>query len=212
MEDGPRGIVLFGDVVDSRRGSEQSTAFLRALRTELEDAYPEAARLAPIGLTQGDELQVLLAPGADPFLAVLRAGLRLDAKPMRWAIVAGEVDPGTGPATERTGRAFLEARERLERAKVARRSLVAHTGDPRADGLLDDIGPGLPELLRDLTERQRDAARLLLVDGLRRADVADCLGVTRATVSVLADRAHVRELGGLEHGLAAIFRSGETAA
>src|ERR671931_458322 len=114
MEDGPRGIVLFGDVVDSRRGSEQSTAFLRALRTELEDAYPEAARLAPIGLTQGDELQVLLAPGADPFLAVLRAGLRLDAKPMRWAIVAGGGGPGAGAAPRRPRRPFLVARERLQ--------------------------------------------------------------------------------------------------
>jgi hypothetical protein len=203
---------MFGDVVDSRRGSTRSTAFLRALRSELESAYPEEVRPASIGLTQGDELQVLLAPGADPFAGVLRAGLRSDAEPMRWAIVAGEVDPGTGPAIERTGPAFLEARERLERAKVARQALVARTHDPDADGLLDDLGPLLPALLSDLTDRQREAARLLLIEGLRRADVADRLAVTRATVSVLADRAHVRELGGLQHGLATIFRTGEAAA
>ena len=52
-----------------------------------------------MGLTQGDELQLLLAPGADPFRAVLRAGLHPDALPMRWAIVAGGIDPGSGPAT-----------------------------------------------------------------------------------------------------------------
>jgi hypothetical protein len=202
--------VVFGDVVDSRQGAARSTTFLRALRDELEAAYGADALLADVGLTQGDELQLLLAPGADPFLAVLRAGLRPDALPMRWVAAAGEVDDGTGPATERTGQAFLDARSLIGAAKARRQALAARTGDPESDALLDGLGSLLPVLLADLTDRQREAARLLLVDGLRRSEVASRLGVSRATVSVMAERAHVRELGGLARGLAQVFAAGET--
>jgi len=207
-----RGIVVFGDVVDSRRGAARSTGFLRALRDELEDAYPDSQRLARFAFTQGDELQILLAPGSDPFTGPLRAALREDSLPMRWAMVAGHIDAGSGPTIERTGEAFLAARDRIERAKVRRERLVAHTGDPGCDALLADLAPALPALLGDLTDRQREMARLVLVDGLRRADVAERLGVSRATVSVMAERAHVRELGGLMEGLAGIFRDGEAVA
>jgi hypothetical protein len=207
-----RGIVVFGDVVDSRRGAARSTEFLRALRDELEDAYPAKQRLARFAFTQGDELQLLLAPGSDPFLAALRAGLREDSLPMRWAMVAGRIDVGSGPTIERTGEAFLAARDRIERAKVRRERLVAHTGDPGCDALLADLAPSLPALLGDLTDRQRALARLVLVDGLRRADVAERLSVSRATVSVMAERAHVREVGGLVAGLASVFRDGEAVA
>ena len=75
-----------------------------SLCADLEAAYPREARLASFGFTQGDEIQGLLAPDADPFLAVLRGALRPDARKLRWAFVAGEVEPGSGPATERTGR------------------------------------------------------------------------------------------------------------
>ena len=101
--------VLFGDVVDSRRDPGAS-AFLRSLRDEL-DASTAHERLAPAGFTQGDEIQVLLASGADPFRVLLRAALHPDARGLRWAVVAGLVEPGTGPATERTGPAFRAARE-----------------------------------------------------------------------------------------------------
>jgi hypothetical protein len=207
-----RGIVVFGDVVDSRRGAARSTEFLRALRDELERAYPSDQRLARFAFTQGDELQLLLAPGSDPFVGALRAGLREDSLPMRWAMVAGRVDAGSGPTIERTGEAFLAARDRIERAKVRRERLIAHTGDPGCDALLADLAPALPALLGDLTDRQRALARLVLVDGLRRADVAERLAVSRATVSVMAERAHVRELGGLMAGLATVFRDGEAVA
>jgi hypothetical protein len=128
---------------------------------------------------------------------------------MRWAIVAGGIDPGSGPATERTGQAFLDARTVLGRAKPQRRGLTARTGDEASDVLLDALGPLLPALLEDLTERQRVAARLALIEGLRRSEIAAQLHVSRATVSVLADRAWIRELGGLARGLARIFASGE---
>jgi RNA polymerase sigma factor (sigma-70 family) len=198
--------VVFGDVVGSR-DDPGTPEFLRALRDDLEAAYG-SRRLAPSGFTQGDELQLLLSPGADPFQAVLRAALRTDARGLRWAIVAGDVLTGSGPATERTGPAFLAARELLERAKTRRLGLLATTGDPSADALLDELGPVLAELLDELTDRQREVARLILVEDLRRADAADRLGVSRATVSVIAARARVRHLAALASALARTFREG----
>ena len=198
--------VVFGDVVGSR-DDPGTPEFLRALRDDLEAAYG-SRRLAPSGFTQGDELQLLLAPGADPFQAVLRAALRSDARGLRWAIVAGDVLAGSGPATERTGPAFLAARELLERARTRRLGLLATTGDPSADALLDELGPVLSALLDELTDRQREVARLILVEDLRRADAAERLGVSRATVSVIAARARVRHLAALASALARTFREG----
>jgi RNA polymerase sigma factor (sigma-70 family) len=198
--------VVFGDVVGSR-DDPGTPEFLRALRDDLEAAYGKG-RLAPSGFTQGDELQLLLAPGYDPFQAVLRAALRPDARGIRWAIVAGDVLAGTGPATERTGPAFLAARELLERTKTRRLGLLARSGDPSADALLDELGPVLAALLDELTDRQREIARLILIDDLRRAEAAERLGVSRATVSVIAARARVRHLGALASALARTFRDG----
>ena len=131
--------VLFGDVVKSRRDSKGSTDWLRTLVAELESAYPPVDRLAGFEFTQGDEIQGLLSTAADPLIAVLRAGLHPDRRPMRWVIVAGEIDPGRGPATQRTGPAFLRARELLVEAGTRRDGLVISTGDGPTDLLLDDL-------------------------------------------------------------------------
>lgn len=203
----PSGTVLFGDVVDSRR-DPGSTAWLRALRGELDAAFPPTRRLAPFAFTQGDELQGLLAPGEDPFVAVIRAALGPDARELRWAIVWGEIEPGSGPTTERTGPAFRAARDALTGLRTRRDGLKAVTGDPEADALLDDLGPLLTELLGRLTARQREVGRLLLVDDLRQSEAAGQLGVSRATVSIMADRAGVRHLERLARTLAGIFRDG----
>jgi len=203
----PTGTVLFGDVVDSRR-DPGSSAWLRALRSDLEAAFPPAERLATFGFAQGDEVQGLLAPGADPFRAVLRAALHPDARELRWAVVAGEVEPGSGPATERTGPAFHAARDLLAKAKASRSGLVAVTGDARADALLADLGPLLPALLADLTTRQREIGRLILIEDLRRAEAADRLHVSRATVSVIADRGRIRHVAALGRALSTVFREG----
>ena len=207
MTASPTGTVLFGDVLDSRR-DPGSSAWLRSLRADLDDAYPRAERLAPFGFTQGDEIQGLLAPRADPFRAVVRAALRPDARELRWAVVAGQVDPGSGPTTERTGPAFHAARDLLARAKAHRDGLLALTGDPESDALLGDLAPLLPALLAGLTARQREIGRLILVDQLRRADAAERLHVSRATVSVIADRGRLRHLDGLVRALATVFSDG----
>lgn len=207
MPDPTSGIVLFGDVIASRRAGGLAGMGLRALAAELDVAY-EGQRLTRFGFTQGDELQGLLRPSADPFIAVLHAALRSEPIRLRWAVAFGPIDPGQGPATERTGPAFVLAREALARGRAGRDDLVAATGDADADVLLDDVAPLLSVLLDDLSERQRLLARLLLVEGLRKADAAERLGVSRATVSVLADRGRVREIERLARALARIVADG----
>ncbi|HLA15772.1 MAG TPA: SatD family protein [Candidatus Limnocylindrales bacterium] len=207
MPRSPAGIVIFGDVVDSRDEPTASVGFLRTLCRELEGLY-DADKLASFGFTQGDELQGLLAPSADPFRAILHAGLHPDYRPIRWAIAAGRIEDGSGPATERTGEAFLAARQALEWARARRDRLVVRTGDPHADGLLDDLATLLVEHLDGLTGVQREATRLLAEDGLRQAQVADRLGVTRATVSVVAKRARARSIIRLARAIDTIFAAG----
>jgi hypothetical protein len=194
-------IVLFGDVVRSRRDSAAATAWLRTLAVELRRAYEPSDLLADFEFTQGDELQGLLAPGADPIRAVLRGSLHRDRLPMRWVVVAGEVDEGTGPATQRSGPAFIRARERLGDATARRERLAIVSGEPRTDELLDRIAPVLAELLEDLTDRQREIAWPIVVEGRRRSEAAASLGVSRATISVAADRAHLRGISDLADAL-----------
>jgi DNA-binding CsgD family transcriptional regulator len=205
-------IVLFGDVIRSRRNASGSTTWLRTLTAELEAATPPESVVAPFEFTQGDELQGLLASDTDPLDAVLRASFNPDRSAMRWVIVAGEVDPGTGPATQRTGPAFLRARERLAEAGARRDNLLMSSGDPGTDALLDRIAPVLAEMLGDLTKRQMVIGRLLVIEGLRRSEAADRLHISRATVSVVADRAHIRSITRLASALRELFAAGQGAA
>jgi DNA-binding NarL/FixJ family response regulator len=200
------GIVLIGDVVSSRIDATETAEWLRALCDELDGRY-ESERLAGFSFTQGDEIQGLLRLTADPFLAVLAAGLRDDRRRVRWAIAVGAVARGRGPATQRSGPAFIAGRQRLVHAKAARDGLAVITGDPAADALFDDLAPLLAALIDELTPRQRTIGRLILVDGLRQAEVAELLHVSRATVSVVAGRGKVREIGRLVRALRAILRS-----
>jgi hypothetical protein len=201
-----RATVLFADVVRSRADARGSTAWLRTLKSELDGAYSPGERLAPFAFTQGDELQGLLSVSADPLRAVVRAGLHAGWRQMRWAISIGEIDPGEGPATERSGPAFIAARTLLATAATRRDGLLVTTGNARIDTLLDDGAPLLVELMDDLTDRQREIARLLLVEGCRRSEAAARLNVSRATVSVMADRARVRSIGRLADGIGRLIR------
>ena len=198
--------MLFGDVVRSRTDAPASTAWLRDLIGELERTYAPAERLAPFAFTQGDELQGLLRLTADPFMAVLRGTLDDGAQPMRWSIVAGPIEPGRGPATERTGPAFLTARDLLDTARARRDGLLVQVGEGRADELLAGLAPLLADLLADLTDRQRSIARLMLVERLRQSEVAERLAVSRATISVMAERARIRRIDGLLGVLRRIVR------
>lgn len=207
MIDGkPFGIVLFGDVVASR-ATRRAGDWLRALRDELDDVY-RGERVAGFEFTQGDELQGLLLPSADPLEAVVRASLRADRLPMRWVVVAGRVEQGSGPATQRSGPAFLAARELASAARRQRDHLLMRTGDVEADELLDGVAPVLGRLLDELTDRQREVARLLLVEGLTQAAAATRLSVRAPTISVAAERARVRDIGRLRTATLKLFRMG----
>jgi DNA-directed RNA polymerase specialized sigma24 family protein len=205
------GLVLFGDVVGSRHDSVASTAWLRDLVAELDAVYRDE-RLAPFGFTQGDELQGLLIPMADPLTAVLHAALSPGGRRMRWVAVRGETDAdptaGKAPTTERAGPAFVAARRAMDTARTGHERLVIRTGRPDVDGLLDDLAPALTDMLDGLTERQRTVARLALIDGLRQAEVSDRLKVRRATVSVSFSRARVRPLARLVAGMRRVYSRG----
>jgi DNA-binding NarL/FixJ family response regulator len=195
-----RALVIFGDVTHSRRDPAGSSAWLRALCADLQSAAGHSA-LASFGFTQGDELQGLLQLGADPVGLVLRAVLAEDARPMRWAIALGLVEVGRGPATQRTGTAFVAARAALDETRRQRTSLRIVTGAPAIDKLLDDLAPVLGSALEQLSATQRRVARLILVEGLRRSEVADRLEVSRATVSVAANRGGVPSLERLSRAI-----------
>lgn len=201
-----QGLVLFGDIVGSRRDPSAAAEWLRLLVAELDEAYGEQ-RLAPFGFTQGDELQGLLVADADPLIAVLRAALGPGARPIRWVCVTGGVDPGEGPATQRTGQAFLKARESIEAARSGHERLVVRTGRPEVDELLDGMTPALADLLEGLTARQRAVARLALIEGLRQSEVAERLGVRRATISVSFGRAKVQTVQRLVAAIRKVYSS-----
>jgi len=205
------GLVLLGDVVRSRRDGVGSATWLRDLVAELDGVYGDV-RLAPFGFTQRDELQGLLAPGADPLTAVLHAAFGPGGRRMRWVAVRGEtdVDPvgGAAPVTERTGPALLEARRVMDGARSGHVRLAILTGRTDVDALLADLTPALVDMLDGLTERQRTVARMALVDDLRQSEVADRLKVRRATISVSFSRARVRSLGRLVAGIRRVYSSG----
>lgn len=209
MVSAQRGFVVFGDVIRSRDEPSASTAWLRTLAAALGAGSDPAEPLAPYGFTQGDEFQGLLHVRSDPLSVVIRASLHEDARPMRWIIVSGPIEPGDGPATERTGEAFLAARALLDEARHRRDGLLIAVGSPREDEILDPLAPLLADLLGDLTDRQRTLARLMILDGLRRSEVADALGVSRATVSVMAERARIRRIEGLIHVVRRLIADGE---
>jgi DNA-binding CsgD family transcriptional regulator len=204
---GVEALVIFGDVVGSRRAPTATSGWLRRLCMELEVVYG-ADRLAPFAFTQGDELQGLLRPTADPLRGVLYASLHELARPMRWAVVRGVVARGEGPATERGGDAFLKARALIDVARRQRDGLLMISGGEPADTLLADLAPVLAELLKGLSLRQRTLARLAVLEGLRQAEVADRLDVSRATVSVTFGRAGIRSIERLASAIRLVFAQG----
>ena len=100
----------------------------------------------------------------------------------------------------------------LAAARASRDQLIVRTGDAGADGLLDAIAPLLADLLGELTDRQREVARILLLEGGRQADAADALRVSRATVSVMAARGRVRAIERLAAAVRVLIRAAARAA
>ena len=205
------GICVFGDVVGSRVGASAATAWLEHLRGHLERTCPD--RLAAFEFTQGDEIQGLLPIDADPLTPVLDAILRPHDPPssvprMRWVIAAGRVDPGEGPATKRTGTAFLSARALINAAHRDGDGLRCASGSAPSDELLDGVAPVLASLIDRMTDRQREVVHLQSIDGLRQEAIADRLGISQPAVSGLLARAAARDVTRLSSVLRTMFRAG----
>jgi len=120
--------------------------------------------------------------------------------------LGGLVEAGRGPATQRTGTAFVAARAALDETRRTRTSLRIVTGDPGTDPLLADLAPVLGAALEQLSPTQRRVASLIVVDGLRRSEVADRLAVSRATVSVAASRGEVPSLERLARAIRTLIK------
>jgi DNA-directed RNA polymerase specialized sigma24 family protein len=100
------------------------------------------------------------------------------------------------------------ARDAITRARTQRDGLVVMTGDLPTDALLADVAPLYAILLANLTPRQREIGRLMLVEDMRQADVAERLGVARPTVSVAVERARLREIVRLGRAIVTLLRQG----
>lgn len=206
MSEASLGIALLGEAVGPRRDPRSSRGWLARLGHELDDHYGDE-RLLPFAAAGGVELRGLLRVTADPIAAVLRGALGPEARRMRWAIALGGGESGESLMDEVSGEAFDLARGALERGRRQHDALMLVTSDPAADGLLEALGPVLGDMLARLTARQRTVARLMLVEERRQAEVAEELGVSRATISVNVARSRLRSMARLVAATNAIFAS-----
>ena len=93
----------------------------------------------------------------------------------------------------------------MKSARAVHDRLVLRTGRDDTDELLADMTPALADLLEGLTARQRVVARLALIDALRQSEVAERLGVRRATISVSFGRARIQSLAGLVAAIRRVY-------
>lgn len=197
------GVAIIGDVVDSKIDRAKTLEQLETLAGELNARFASDIT-APFDYTSGDELQGLLRADCDPFKVLLAAMLDRNAPRMRWGIAFGEVVPGSGPATHRTGDSFVQARHNIEYAKGRHLSVVATT-DSGADEILKRLMGVFTHMLEDLTPQQCQIAHGLFVEGRKQSEIAAARGVSRATVSVSVKRGGLHRLGDLIEALDILF-------
>jgi len=131
------------------------------------------------------------ATGPDVLDRVVAFRLDRAVASVRWGVGAGGDDAS---ATRRATEALQLAGERGAEVGFA-------TGDPWRDALLADLELALSALLDDLTPRQAEIARLVLVDRARQVEVAQALGVSRATVSVAVSRGRLAAIAGVRRAM-----------
>jgi hypothetical protein len=194
------GWVIVAEMAGGRRSRAVAPAWPAALAAGLNDRDP-GRLLRPFDVATDGLLVGALGPGADPAALLVEAALAGVAARVRWAAALGHVEAGRGPSPEPVGPAAAAARTALAAGRQHRDLVSIVTGRPHADLLLAGMAAALGDLLATMTPRQKEVARLALVDGLRQADVADRLRIRRATVSVSFARARIATL---ERLLAAI--------
>jgi RNA polymerase sigma-70 factor (ECF subfamily) len=94
---------------------------------------------------------------------------------------------------------YLYSAGRNSGRRLKRPRSWANPGLPRVPGRLPWVEPGLPKAISRLSDRQRQAVVLVHAFGYSHQEVADLLGVTKATVQTHAERGLARlrtKLGG----------------
>ncbi len=189
--------VITADQVDSRSGADLVGAAIVAIDSGPTEPVLGAAR------TVGDELQVLLANGADALSIVLQL-----ARTGHWSIGCGVGEVGSPlprDIREASGPAFIAARSAVERAKK-RSTRFAIEQEPSTLSAAD--AEALINLL--LVVRSRRSAEGwelydLLESGLSQADAASRLGITPQAVSLRASAGELRADSAAREPLARIL-------
>ena len=210
MEETPT-LILLGEVAGTRQDGSGSTAWLRSLASELDEAYG-SERLGHFDLSESGILAGRLTGTADPLVAVLHGALGPGSRPIRWICVRSCPDGHDGKFDVAGLPGSAAAFDALKAARAAHEMLVLRTGRSDIDRLLADMTPALTGMLGDLTARQRGVARMALLEGLRQSEVAQRLGVRRATISVSFARARIQSLAALVSAVRRVFSSAGSAA
>lgn len=189
--------VITADQVDSRSGADLVAGAIEAINTGPVRPVLDAAR------TVGDELQVLVASGADALAVILQL-----TRSGRWSVgcgTGGVAAPLPRNIREATGPAFIAARRAVERAKKrpTRFALEQESGAAAAA----DATAMVDLLLALRARRSPEGWELhdLLESGLSQADAASRLDITPQAVSLRARAAELRVERAAREPLARIF-------
>jgi DNA-binding CsgD family transcriptional regulator len=198
---------VVGADIEGLDGRPLEAVRLATLCADLNRAFAGGV-LVPFELDAG-RLVGVLDPGVDALRAVLVASVGGGPVRVRWGIAQGALEAGGGDLADRARTPIAAADEAIGVGRARRDHLIVRTAVEGADRLLDGIAPLLVDLLDDLSDRQRIVARLILLDGLRQADVADELEVSRATVSVMVGRGRIRAVDRLGGAIRAVMAAAE---
>ena len=165
-------IAVIADLVGGAAQAATGGPWLDELGEVLNEHFTARGTLiADFARTRGTALEGLISLASDPFDAYLFGSLGYRAgnvvMPTRWAIVAGAVRPGSGPADRRDGMAIRQAQD-LSPALRTRGdyALVLRSGAPQPDANLERLTPWITEGIADLTDNQRS----LLAHRMRAGD------------------------------------------
>lgn len=154
-------ISVIADLVGGQTQGLAGTAWLDELAAVLNEHFTARGTLvAEFARARGFTLEGLVSMTGDPLDAYLFGSLGYRAGtsvlPTRWAIVAGAVRPGSGPADRRDGLAIRAAQDLSPALRAAGDyALILRSGAPQPDANLARLTPWIHEGVADLTDNQR---------------------------------------------------------